>query len=249
MSKSSNKNILITGSSNGLGYNLAKIFVDNGNKVFLNGLSKKNVSIRCKELNTEGMACDVTKENDCNKLIKSAEKYLGNIDVLLCNVGSGSSVPIGNETLKEWKRVFDLNFFSTVNTVNALIKNSKSKKVSIICVSSICGHEYIPGAPATYSVAKSALNNYINIYSKYIVKYNYRLNGIVCGNIMFPGSSWEKKLKGNNYSYKKKILEDVSVDRFAEPMDIYDVIWLLSKDNTFINGSLMMVDGGQTRSF
>ena len=125
MSKSSNKNILITGSSNGLGYNLAKIFIDNGNKVFLNGLSKKNVSIRCKELNTEGMACDVTKENDCNKLIKSAEKYLGNIDVLVCNVGSGSSVPIGNETLKEWKRVFDLNFFSTVNTVNALIKNSK----------------------------------------------------------------------------------------------------------------------------
>ena len=64
--------------------------------------------------------------------------------------------------------------------------------------------EYIPGAPATYSVAKSALNNYINIYSKYIVKYNYRLNGIVCSNIMFPGSYWEKKIEGKNYSFKKK---------------------------------------------
>ena len=200
-------------------------------------------------MNVSGYACDITKENNCIKLINAAEKSLGSIDILICNVGSGTSVEIGKENLKEWKRVFDLNFFSTVNTVSALIKKARSNKVSIICISSICGQEYIPGAPATYSVAKAALNNYINIYSKHIAKLDHRLNGILCGNIMFPGSTWDKKLKKKNHSFKKNILKDVPVNRFAQPEDIYDVINMLSKKDTFINGSLLMVDGGQTRSF
>ena len=75
-----------------------------------------------------GLACDLSKEEDCVKLVKACENTLGNIDTLICNVGSGKSVQAGDESLSEWKRVFDINFFSTVNTVNALLKKFKIKK-------------------------------------------------------------------------------------------------------------------------
>jgi NAD(P)-dependent dehydrogenase (short-subunit alcohol dehydrogenase family) len=241
-------NVLITGSSSGLGFHLAKLYINDGYNVFINGSSPSKLNKAKKTLSTDGMVCNVVNERDCRALIKNCEKSIGGIDILVCNVGSGTSVKTGTESLKEWKRVFDLNLFSTINTVDAFVKNTKSKKTSIICISSICGHEFIPGAPVTYSVAKAALNVYVKNYSKHLVHKNFYLNGIVCGNILFDGSSWDKKLKSKKFS-KKEVLKDVPVSMFASPQDIYQAAKFLScKDSSFICGSLVMVDGGQTRS-
>ena len=59
---------------------------------------------------------------------------------------------------------FDINLFSTINTIDAFVKSSRNNSSSVICISSICGHEFIPGAPATYSIAKAALNTYVNLF-------------------------------------------------------------------------------------
>tara|TARA_B100000795_G_scaffold228219_1_gene184860 strand:+ start:4539 stop:5291 length:753 start_codon:yes stop_codon:yes gene_type:complete len=242
-------NVLITGSSSGLGYHLAKLYIEDGYEVFINGSSSLKLKKAKKALSAKGMVCDVTKENDCNKLIKNCEKSIGNIDILVCNVGSGSSVQAGKENIKEWRRVFDINFFSTVNTVRALLKSSNSESASIVCISSICGNEFIPGAPVTYSVAKAALNAYISNFSKFLSKKGFRLNGIVCGNIFFKGSTWDKKLKDKSPDIKKEALKDVAVSRFATPTDIYNTAkFLSSEDSSFVCGSLVLVDGGQTRS-
>ena len=246
MNKVNQKNILITGSSGGLGFYLSELFNKEGHNVFLNGSTKKRLDIAMNKLGVSGMLADVTIEKNCKRLIKNCEKAIGNLDIVICNVGSGKSVETGKEDVKEWKRVFDINFFSTVNTVNALKDYSNSKKLSVICISSICGNEYVPGAPATYSVAKSALNNYVNIYSKYLEPKGINLNGIVCGNILFPGSAWESKIKSKKD--KSNILKNVPTRTFASPNDIYKMIKVLSNKDSFISGSSIVVDGGQTRS-
>lgn len=249
MKTSKRGNVLITGSSSGLGYYLANCFVKDGYPVFVNGKSDKKVNNVKNLLNVPGLACDLSKEEDCVKLVKACENTLGNIDTLICNVGSGKSVQAGDESLSEWKRVFDINFFSSVNTVNALLKNSKSKNTSIICISSICGMEYIPGAPITYSVAKSALNAYINTFSKYLITKGHCLNGIVCGNILFKGSTWDKKIQENKSKDHSYYLKDVPMSKFATPEEIYNAIkFFSSNDSSFSCGSLLVLDGGQTRS-
>jgi 3-oxoacyl-[acyl-carrier protein] reductase len=241
----SNRNVLITGSTSGLGFFLAELFVKDNFNVFINGSSKTKLEIAKSKLGVDGYACDVTKEKDCVKLIQHSEKSFGNIDILICNVGSGTSVALGKESIKEWKRVIDINLFSSINSIDALVKFSNTSSASIICISSICGHEYIPGAPATYSVAKSALNNYIKIYSKFLETKNINLNGLVCGNILFKGSVWDKKDK----KIQMNTLKDVPVKRFATPLDIYKGINIfLNKDSSFFSGSLLRIDGGQTRS-
>jgi len=244
-----NKNVLITGSSSGLGYNLASLFIKDGFNVFINGSSSKKLSEAKAKLSTKGLVADVTKQKDCDRLIKSCEKSFGNIDILICNVGSGSSVPAGKESPDEWKRVFDINFFSTVNTIQSLLNSSQSKKTSIVCISSICGHEFIPGAPITYSASKAALNSYIKNYSKFLMQYHIRLNGIICGNILFEGSTWDKKLQEENFNPQKEVFVDVPVKRFAYPSDVFNLVKFLSKKETsFMCGSLVLLDGGQTRS-
>ena len=65
----------------------------------------------------------------------------------------------------------------------------------IVCVSSICGLEVIPGAPLTYSAAKAALNAYIRGVAVPLGADGVRINGIAPGNILFKGSVWERKLK------------------------------------------------------
>jgi 3-oxoacyl-[acyl-carrier protein] reductase len=242
------KNVLITGSSSGLGFFLAELFIKDNFNVFINGSSKTKLDLAKKRLGVEGYAADVTKEKDCRNLIKSCEKLFGNIDILICNVGSGSSVPTGKENLEEWKRVFDINLFSSINTIDALVKSPKAAGTSVICISSICGHEYIPGAPVTYSVAKAALNSYIKSYSKYLETKKINLNGLVCGNILFKDSVWDKKIKKDK-KIKSAVLENVPVKRFATPNDIYKATSIFTENkSSFLSGALLTIDGGQTRS-
>ncbi len=246
MNKFERKNVLITGSSSGLGFFLSEHFVKDGHNIYLNGSTKNRLELAKKKLKSSGFLGDLRDEHVCKLLIKNCEKNIGNLDVVICNLGSGKSVATGVENLKEWKRVFDINFFSAVNTINAVKNFSKSKKISVICISSICGHEYISGAPVTYSVAKAALNNYVNIFSKHLEPRGINLNAILCGNIMFPGSSWESKIKNNKK--KSDILRNVPTNRFATPKDIFNTIMLLSQKDSFISGSSIVVDGGQTAS-
>lgn len=242
------KNILITGSTGGLGYFLAELFNNDNFNVFINGSSRNKLDKAKKKLGVDGYACDVTKPTECRKLISNCKKALGSIDLIVCNVGSGSSVNIGEETLEEWKRVFDINLFSTINTIDAFVKSSRNNSSSVICISSICGHEFIPGAPATYSIAKAALNTYVKIYSKYLQSKNITLNALVCGNILFEGSVWEEKIK-NNKKIKSSVMKEVPVKRFATPQDIYNAMQLFIKSKeSYISGSLIVIDGGQTRS-
>tara|TARA_B100000927_G_C16387629_1_gene438029 strand:+ start:95 stop:838 length:744 start_codon:yes stop_codon:yes gene_type:complete len=243
----SGKNILITGSSRGLGFHLAKIYSEMGSKVYLNARCEKNLKNAKEKLNLDGSACDVTIPEECNRLIQECEKSIGSIDIIICNVGSGTSVETGSETIEEWKRVMDINFFSTVNVIDAAIKNSSSRK-NVVCISSICGHEFIKGAPATYSVAKSALNFYVKVYSKYLESKQIKINGLICGNLMYEGSVWHRKTNSNKVAINN-YLEEFDITRFGTPEDVSNSInFLVDESSSFVSGTSLILDGGQTKS-
>jgi 3-oxoacyl-[acyl-carrier protein] reductase len=70
-------------------------------------------------------------------------------------------VPPGEENHEEWQRVFAVNLWSATNIVEVASNALAASKGSIVCISSICGQEVVPGAPIAYSVAKVALNAYV----------------------------------------------------------------------------------------
>lgn len=242
------KRIFITGSSKGIGLSLAKHLADRDEfKVIINGRNKKNLIKASKNIkDCEYVLGDVSDLKQLYKINKQIKK----IDVLICNVGNGKSARPGKENLKDWKKSFKENFFSTINTIKSFEKKLIKSKGIIICISSICGLEFIKGAPITYSVSKSALNTFVRHYSKIIGPKGVKINAIAPGNILFEGSNWEKKLKKEKKILKKMISDEVSLNKFGSTKDINDIVnYLIDSNSNFANGSIFVLDGGQIRSF
>ena len=116
----------------------------------------------------------------------------------------------------------------------------------MLFISSIAGVEAI-GAPINYSTAKSALIAFSKNLSKKLAG-RVRVNTIAPGNINFPGSSWEEKIKADEKKVKE-IINNVPMKRFGTPKEIANSAVFLSSDKaSFITGALLIIDGGQTVS-
>ena len=141
----------------------------------------------------------------------------------------------------------DKNFYSCFLILNELKNFLIKSKSKIICISSICGTEIIKNAPISYSISKSLLNIYLKHLSKSFAKNGVNLNIISPGNIIFDGSTWDKKMKKNKKNTIKYVKDNVPVNKFGSPKDIANAVFFLSsKENNFISGVNLLIDGGQT---
>lgn len=245
-----NKKVFVSGSSKGIGFGIAKKFLEEGSHVVLNARNKNELNARASLFdNCHYVVGDVTNPHEAEIIIRKTSEILGGIDIIVCNVGSGSSVAAGSENYNEWQRVFGVNFFSATNLIESSLHHLKKTKGSIICISSICGNENIAGAPVTYSVAKSALNTYVKAISIPLAKDGIRINSVAPGNINFKGSIWEKKLIEDPAFVKKMLKDNVPLRKLGLPIDVANtVVWLASDVANFVTGTTVTIDGGQSRS-
>ncbi len=246
-----NKKVFVTGSSKGIGLAIAKSFLSQRAKVILNGRSKKELDLALSSLNSsnaQGLVADLTSANDIKNVIEKIVSLYGYLDILICNIGSGRSVPPGEETQEEFLRIFEINFLTASNIIQAAKPIITKNTGSITCISSICGLEVIDGAPLTYSVAKAGLNAYVKGLARPLGKNGIRINAIAPGNILFEGSVWDRKNKDNPCEINKMLSENVPLGKFETPDDISSmVLWLSSDCAKFVTGSIFKVDGGQVR--
>lgn len=240
---------LVTGASSGIGFGIAQSLSNHGCKVIMNSKSKLKLKNASKKIQGSiPIAADLSCEKQAKNFINSIKEHTKNIDILICNIGNSSSVVPGKENYKEWKKMFDSNFYTATNVIenakNMVCKNTGS----ITCISSICGIDYIDGAPITYSVAKAALNHYIKLSSREFAKDGIRINGVAPGNILFEKSVWDKKLKKNKKAVISMLSKNVAMRRLGTIDEISAVVAFLSSDNAnFITGTIIPVDGGQLR--
>lgn len=238
---------VVTGASSGIGFGIAQSLSNYGCKVIMNSRSKTKLKSASKKIpGSIPIAADLSCNKQAKNFINSTKKYTKTIDILICNIGNSSSVVPGKENYKEWKKVFDSNFHTTTNIIENSKKMIRKNSGSITCISSICGIEYIDGAPITYSVAKSALNHYIKLSSKVFAKDGIRINGVAPGNILFENSVWQNKLKKDKKAVNSMLSKNVAMKRFGTIDEIADVVTFLSSDkSSFITGIIIPVDGGQ----
>ena len=248
-----NKLVLVTGSSRGIGLGIAKRFLKLNARVIFNSTKKVDLDFLLKDSkksNAFFVTADVSCPNQAHKLIRDIVDKYGLINHIVCNVGSGRSVMPGEETYQEWQRIFSLNLWSTTNIIEASRNFFKSDGGSIVCISSICGAEYIPNAPITYSVAKAALNSYVKNISIPLSKKGVRINSIAPGNILFKNSVWEKKLNENYTEVNKLLNNEVPLKKLGTIDDVANLcVWLSSDYASFSTGSIYNLDGGQLRSY
>ena len=240
---------LVTGSSKGIGWAIAEILHAEGCRVALNGRNAGDLATVVSGLpGAIGVAGDVSRPDDARKIVSDVLGAFGSLDILICNVGSGRSVPPGDETADEWKRVFAQNLWSTTNTVEAAQDALALSRGAIVCISSICGLEVIPGAPVTYSAAKAALHAYVRGIARPLGRFGVRINAVAPGNILFDGSVWSRKLAEDPQAVEAMLQRDVPLASLGAPVDIaYLVAYLASQRAGFATGHVWTMDGGQAR--
>ena len=245
------KKVLVTGSSRGIGFYIAKCFLDSGANVIINGRSLVNLIDASNLLsNVKFVQGDLTNENEAALVVQQAADLLHGLDILICNVGTGKSSSSDRDSLHEWRRMIDMNLMSTIYTVHHSKGYLTKSKGKIVCISSICGLEYIPGAPLPYLVAKSALNTYVKSISRTLGALDVNINAIAPGNILFPGSTWDAKLSDSPELVGKMLDSSVPLRRLGTVDEISSLALYLSSDlANFVTGAIWTIDGGQVRGF
>ena len=195
-----------------------------------------------------GVVADVRDPDACQALVGEVLARHGRLDILVCNVGSGASVPPGQENPAEWRRVLDTNLHATTQTVWAAQESLLASRGCVICISSICGIEAL-GCPIPYAAAKAAVESYVRNAARWLGRHGVRINSIAPGNILFDGSVWERKLREDRHGVESMLARDVALGRLGCPADISRLAaYLASPLAGFITGTTYIVDGGQLRS-
>lgn len=244
------KTALITGSSRGIGLAIAQALHAEGCRVVLNARSPKDLALAAETVpGSITIAGDMTSPEDSQRVLSETIAQTGCLDILVCNVGGGQSVPPGEETAKEWQCVFALNLWSTTNAVEAARAALASSQGVIVCVSSICGLEFIAGAPITYSAAKAALHAYVRGIARPLGQQGVRINAVAPGNILFNDSVWSRKLAEDAASVTTMLRNNVALSRLGTPQDVASLVtFLASPISGFATGAIWTLDGGQVHS-
>jgi 3-oxoacyl-[acyl-carrier protein] reductase len=248
----SNKVVLVTGASRGIGASIAEGFVKEGAHVIIVSRGSHNLyvveqSLKTRYPNSTILAekCDCTDINALKDLKNKLNQIYGRLDVVVSNIGDGVSVTDVIPDDEQWQKTWSVNFESALYTARTFLPMLQLSRGNILFISSIAGVEAI-GAPVDYSTAKTAIVALAKNMAKKLSD-KVRVNVIAPGNIMFDGSSWDIKFKKSPQKIDDIIKSNVPMKRFGLPEEIADsAVFLCSDRASFITGSTLVVDGGQT---
>ena len=247
------KKVLITGASRGVGLAVAESFLQEGAKTCLVSRGSNALYENEKKLqNTYSLEsvvaykCDCTNIVSLNSLKNKVEDNWSSLDIVVINVGDGRSVVDALPEDEQWKKTWNSNFESALQTARTFLPMLKKSKGCLLFVSSIAGIEAF-GAPTDYSTAKSAIIALAKNMARKLASDNVRVNVVAPGNVYFKGSSWDDKIQKDKCRVDEIIKSTVPMNRFATPQEIADsAVFLCSDRASFITGATLVVDGGQT---
>ena len=182
----SNKVMLITGATSGVGKALAEHYHKKNYKLILVGGSKEKVDKQSKKFkkNTLFICADLTKSKDVKRIVSESIAKFKKIDILIANAGLYEPDKIISGNPDRWERVISVNVTSVFRLVNLVLPHMKKNKFGDIAItSSISGHQAIHWEPI-YSASKHAIQSFAHGLRTQVSKNNIRVISIAPGMIM-----------------------------------------------------------------
>ena len=244
-----NRSVVVTGASKGIGRGIAQAFAARGARVLLTSRTAAEVeaagaAIRALGGQALGIAADVGSASDMERAAQLAVEKHGGIDILCVNAGIFPSARLEDMRAEDWDQVHNVNLKGTFLTVRACLPALKaSPHGRIIVTSSITGA--ITGLPgwSHYAASKAGQLGFVRTAALELARYDIPVNAILPGNIRTEG------LEALGTEYIAKMIEAVPLGRLGSVEDVaHAAIFLASDEAAFITGQTLVVDGGQVLS-
>ena len=242
---------IVTGGAKGIGWGIAKIFVEEGAKVVVVDWDDENGEKTANELCKAGgdaifVKCDVSNEDQVNAMIQKTLQTYGEIDVLVNNAGVGVYKSFMDATNLDWDRALNVNLKGQIFCSRGVVPHMQAKgKGAIVNISSVHAFQTVNGV-APYATSKGgvyALTHAMAIDLAPII----RVNAIAPGWVYTPLIQSIFDSYADPAAQRKEVERRALMKRIGIPEEIgFAAAFLASDEASFITGTQLFVDGGLT---
>ncbi len=243
---------LISGGTSGIGMATAELLLKQGWCVVINGRHEKDgqraaLKLRRFSSKVRFVAGDVSKVDDCKRIVKQTVDMFGDISALVTAAGYYEEELLVDVTEQSFDEMFGTNVKGTVFLCQAALPYIRNTKGSIVTVSSDAG---LQGnvACSVYGASKGAVVSFTKSLSLEMAPHGVRVNCVCPGDV--DTSLVDKQIAQTNQDaeqVKEEMGQHYPLGRIGKPHEIGEVIaFLLSSKASFVTGAAWTIDGGLT---
>lgn len=234
---------IITGGTRGIGYETAKLFLENKAKVIIFGSKEESVNKAITELNNLGLSVEgyypnLLDSEEINKIVKEIYEKYKRIDILINNAGLSANKKIEDTTNEEFENIIDLNVNAMFNMIKAVTPYMKEKHEGVILNTSSMVSIYGQPSGVGYPTSKFAVNGMTKSLARELGPHNIRVNAVA------PGITNTDMVKSLPKEMIEPLIKTIPLGRIGEPIDIANAfLYLASPMANYVTGTILSVDG------
>ncbi len=242
---------LISGSSKGLGLASARALASEGCRVVLSARGQHTLDAAAKEIAAiagddavHAVAADLSTTEGTEAVMAATIERFGRLDILVNSVGKAVGTDIASTPDDVWQEAFDHTLYPAIRLSRLAVPHMRRAGGGVILmITSIWGRE--SGGRMTYNAVKAAEISLAKAMAQQLARDNIRVASIAPGSILFPGGSWEKRLRETPDAVNDMIRRDLPFGRLGKDHEVGDVVaFLASPAARYIHGHVLVVDGG-----
>lgn len=244
------KTVLVTGSAKGIGAAIIEELAASGYNCVINYNTSENeaylLNEKIKKNNVRSLVikCDVSKEDEVDEMFNTIERELGGVDILVNNAAIDLPNIFSKKKVEDFRRTLDVNLIGAYLTAKRAEKYMLNNKWGrIINISSTNGMNTYYPMGIEYDASKAALNSLTHNLAIEFAPY-------VTVNAIAPGLiGTESEIKDYDDEFMQMELDKILVRRIGQASEVAKLVkFLISDDASYINNSIIRIDGGQYSS-
>ena len=239
---------LVTASTRGIGLAIAQALAAEGARVAIAARTAADVKRTAESLGGLGIAVDLMAEEGPRRAVDETVDGLGPIDILVNNLGLRAGNTWSDTGAKEFETAFEGNVTVSVRMSQLVLPGMLERGWGrIVAITSVWGRE-TGGAPA-YNAAKAAEISFVKSLAREVAAKGVTVNAVAPGSILWSGGGWDRRQKADPEGIANFVRQDMPLGRFGTVEEVASVVtFVCSRHASLVNGSIIAVDGGQSRS-